>query len=369
MKPLQKPTGYRGTAMAIMGAALILLASILSLATPGEAAEFEKNIVTGGAKGTYIQIGKDLAEIEAQCGLTLNVQESAGSLENLVAVKNRLFTQFGIVQSDVLDYVRSYSANDAELSRSLWGVRIMFPLYNEEIHVLAKRDINSLADLKGRKVAIGAADSGTYLTATLVLDIMRVRNAERLAISSADALPKLMSGEIDALFYVAGAPAALFSDVRIDGSQLHLLDLSEPQLRAAYLASEIPSGTYPFQPEAVSTIAVKAVLMTFDFTPEKSDYHAESCKATADLSHLLLENLERLRATGHARNAGRMSTSRPLPPGWKGERLREEGMAAEYAFTCGPRAKPRQDETAAAPQSANADPEYLRLLKQRLGTQ
>ena len=361
-------TGWKWSAPLNRLGSLLLLVVLVSAASlkPATADAFEKNIVTGGAKGTYIQIGKDLAEVEAQCGLTLNVRESAGSLENLVAVKNRLFTQFGIVQSDVLDYVRSYSANDPELSRSLWGVRIMFPLYNEEIHVLAKRDINSLADLKGRKVAIGAADSGTYLTATLVLDILRVKKAERLAISSADALPKLMSGDIDAMFYVAGAPASLFSDVRIDGSQFHLVDLSEPQLRAAYLAAEIPSGTYPFQPEPVSTIAVKAVLMTFDFTPEKSEYHAESCKAAADLSHLLLENLDRLRATGHPKWKDVDLTA--LPPGWKVSDCVKRGMAKDYAFTCGPRAKPKQD-VAAIPESASTDPEYLRLLKQRLGEQ
>ncbi|MCB1456020.1 MAG: C4-dicarboxylate ABC transporter substrate-binding protein, partial [Nitratireductor sp.] len=171
---------------------------------------------------------------------------------------------------------------------------------------------------------------------------------------------------IDAMFYVAGAPASLFSDVRIDGSQFHLVDLSEPQLRAAYLAAEIPSGTYPFQPEPVSTIAVKAVLMTFDFTPEKSEYHAESCKAAADLSHLLLENLDRLRATGHPKWKDVDLTA--LPPGWKVSDCVKRGMAKDYAFTCGPRAKPKQD-VAAIPESASTDPEYLRLLKQRLGEQ
>ena len=123
-------TGWKWSAPLNRLGSLLLLVVLVSAASlkPATADEFEKNIVTGGAKGTYIQIGKDLAEVEAQCGLTLNVRESAGSLENLVAVKNRLFTQFGIVQSDVLDYVRSYSANDPELSRSLWGVRIMFPV-------------------------------------------------------------------------------------------------------------------------------------------------------------------------------------------------------------------------------------------------
>ena len=79
--------------------------------------EFKKNIMTGGAKGTYIQIGRDLAAIGAECSYTLNVNESAGSLENLVSVKKLSNTQFGIVQSDVLEYVRTYAVNDPELQK------------------------------------------------------------------------------------------------------------------------------------------------------------------------------------------------------------------------------------------------------------
>ncbi|MFZ1813812.1 MAG: TAXI family TRAP transporter solute-binding subunit [Rhizobiaceae bacterium] len=340
----------------LIEAALVVF---LVCASSAAAQEFEKNIVTGGPKGTYIQIGRDLSEIEAQCGLNLNVIESAGSLENLVAVKNRLFTQFGIVQSDVLDYVRTYSANDQDLQRSLWGVRIMFPLYNEEIHVLARSDINSITELAGRKVAIGAKDSGTFLTATLVLDIMRVKNAERLPVSSGDALPKLLSGEIDALFYVAGAPASLFSDKTIDGGKFHLLDLDEPPLRATYTHAQISGGTYPFQPDAVNTVAVKAVLMTFDYTPSKSGYHLESCKAASDLSWLILNNLDRLRETGHPK--WKDVDLSALPPGWKVSDCVKAGMASSYQLACGPRIS-----SPIAGNNADTDQEYLNLLKQRL---
>ncbi len=188
-------------------AAALLILFAVSLA---QAQEFQRTMMTGGPKGTYIQIGRDLAGLMGECGLALNVSESAGSLENLVAVKTKLYTQFGIVQSDVLEYVKTYSANDPQLKRSLYGMRIMFPLYNEEVHVLARTDIQSLKDLNGRKVAIGKVDSGTWLTATLVLDIMKVGKAERLPIASDEALPKLIAGEIDAFFYVAGRTGQAF---------------------------------------------------------------------------------------------------------------------------------------------------------------
>ncbi len=340
-------------------ARLILAAFLVAVfSTAGVAAEFQKSIMTGGASGTYIQIGRDVSKVSAECGVGLDVVESAGSLENLVAVKKRSNTQFGIVQSDVLEYVRTYAVDDLELQRSLYGVRIMYPLYNEEVQVLATRDINRLSDLSGKKVAIGKADSGTFLTATLVLDIVRVNDAERLKIGASDALEMLLDGKIDALFYVAGAPTKLFSNIDIDGSKYHLVDILEPELLATYTAAQIPGGTYPFQPDPASVVAVKAVLMTYDYDPNKNVYHQQSCKAVSDISSVILTNIDRLKESGHPK--WRDVDFTRLPPGWRVGDCVKAGMASTYKLTCTP-----------GPSLANstveaADEEYLNLLKLRL---
>src|ERR1044072_4057164 len=177
---------------------LVLAAALLAL--PASAAEVEKNIMTGGAKGTYIKIGRDIAALAKACGQTLNVVESAGSLENFNGVRNRKNTQFGIVQNDLLEYLKTFEANDKDIQQAVKGVRIMFPLYNEEVHVLAKKDIANLEGLASKKVAIGVKDSGTYLTATLMLDILQIKDAEKVLLNPDQALPKLQSGEIDAFF-------------------------------------------------------------------------------------------------------------------------------------------------------------------------
>ena len=122
------------------------------------AQEVAANIVTGPAEGTDFRIGEDLAAMAAECGVTLGVRESAGSVENMQAVRDRPATQLGIVQSDVLEYYRTFAADDPDLRRPARGVRVAFPLYNEEVHVLARRDIATLADLAGRKVATGVAE-------------------------------------------------------------------------------------------------------------------------------------------------------------------------------------------------------------------
>lgn len=331
-----------------------LLAAMLCASV--QAAEIEKNIMTGGPKGTYIKIGRDIAALGRECGQTLNVVESAGSLENFIGVRNRKNTQFGIVQNDVLEYLKTFEANDKEIQQAVRGVRIMFPLYNEEVHVLAKSGIADLEGLAGKKVAIGVKDSGTYLTATLILDILQVNDVEKITINPDEALPKLESGEIDAFFYVAGAPASLFQGEGIDGTKFHLLPIKETPLLATYIPSKIDAGTYAFQKDAVDVVSVKAVLMTYDYDKKKNAYHRDSCKAVADFSSLILNNLEKLQQTGHPKWKTVDLTA--LPPGWKVGVCVKEGMAMNYKPACTAAAEPVD--------AGGENDDYLKLLKERL---
>jgi TRAP transporter TAXI family solute receptor len=337
--------------------AFVVAAMLAALSfSPVSAAEFEKNIMTGGPQGTYIQIGRDVAALGKSCGLTLNVVESAGSLENFVGVRNRRSTQFGIVQSDVLEYLKTFEANDTEVQQAVRGVRIMFPLYNEEIHVLAKSDIASMKDLAGKKVAVGVKDSGTFLTSSLILDILQVKTGERVPLNPDAALPKLLSGEIDAFFYVAGAPASLFKNNPIDGTKFHLVPITEAPLLATYTASRIEGGTYAFQKDPVDLIAVKAVMMTYDYDSKRNAYQRDSCKAVSEFSSLILNNLDRLQETGHPKWKDVDLTA--LPPGWQVGVCVKAGMALDYKPTC--------KAPEAASQQPDGNEEYLNLLKERL---
>ncbi|HSX74118.1 MAG TPA: TAXI family TRAP transporter solute-binding subunit [Shinella sp.] len=337
----------------------VLLAALgLALSGAGAfAADFERNIMTGGPQGTYIKIGRDIAALGAECGQTLNVLESAGSLENFVGVRNRRNTQFGIVQSDVLEYLKTFEKNDPEVQKAVKGVRIMFPLYNEEIHVLARTDIAGLKDLAGKKVAVGKKDSGTFLTATLIMDILQVKAGERLDINPDEALPKLLSGEIDAFFYVAGAPASLFTGNTIDKAKFHLVPITEAPLLATYTPSRIEPGTYSFQDKPVDLIAVKAVMMTYDYDTKRNAYHRDSCKTVADFSNLIVTGLDKLKTTGHPKWKTVDLTA--LPPGWQVGVCVKAGMALDYKPAC-------KAPAAASSAADDSNEEYLNLLKQRL---
>ncbi len=323
--------------------ALALALFCLAAPTAKAQQEFEKNILTGGPSGTYIQIGRDISGLLEECGQTLTVRESAGSLENFLGVRQRRATQFGIVQSDVLEYLRTYSARDEAIQEAVQGVRIAFPLYNEEVHILATKDIETIADLNDARVAIGVEDSGTFLTASLILDLIGITPAERLPIGPDAALENLRNGEVDAFFYVVGAPTKIFAEANIDAENFHLLRIEDEVLRSVYTPTEIPANTYPFQQEDVSVVAVKAVLMTYEYNPARNSYHAESCRAVSDVSNLIFNNFDTLKKTGHPK--WQKVDLGDIPPGWEIGQCVNTGLAPDYVSSCSPAEVPPMSGT------------------------
>src|SRR5262249_56753535 len=100
----------------------------------------ELGIITGGEKGTYYQFGLDLQRLVKQNGIDLSVYPSKGSIENVYAVYQRPATQLGIVQSDVLAFVVRIQS-DPVLKRIAKKTKLVFPLYNEEVHLLGRKGI------------------------------------------------------------------------------------------------------------------------------------------------------------------------------------------------------------------------------------
>jgi TRAP-type uncharacterized transport system substrate-binding protein len=117
----------------------------------------------------------------------------------------------GIVQSDVLAFVFRIQ-NDPSSGASRGEVKLVFPLYNEEIHILGRKGITDFDDLADRRVAIGREGSGTYLTARILLKMADITPREVVLIDTDEALAELKACRIDAMFYVAGYPVKLFTE-------------------------------------------------------------------------------------------------------------------------------------------------------------
>jgi len=203
-------------------------------------------------------------------GINLSVYPSKGSVENLLAVHQRPGVHMGIVQSDVLAFIAGVESNPA-LKGIARNTRMVFPLYDEEVHILGRREIADFDHLAGKRVAIGREGSGAYLTARLLFKLSAVRPGEMVPIDSGEALGQLKAGRIDAMFYVAGYPVRLLKDDVTAADGFALIPISNKSILESYASVEIPANVYEWQTTPVSTVAVKAVLVSFDFRRRECD--------------------------------------------------------------------------------------------------
>jgi hypothetical protein len=96
------------------------------------------------------------------------------------------------------------------------------------------------------------------------------------------------------MFYVAGYPVKLFADDVFAGDGLSLLPILNQRLLDFYPRAEIPAGTYRWQRETVKTVAVKAVLVSFNF-------RRANCEFVGEFSKNIYENMEWLIKNGHSK--------------------------------------------------------------------
>lgn len=257
----------------------VAVLSVMAMTSSGLAADL--GIITGGEKGTYYQFGLNLQALARAQGLTVTVLPSRGSIENIQAVYERPGVQLGIVQSDVLAFV-SRVQTDQVLQRIARKTRMVFPLYNEEVHLLARGNVTSFDDLADRRVAIGREGSGTYLTARLLFNVSEIRPREMVPIDTDEGLAELKAGRIDAMFYVAGAPVKLFAESVAAGDELSLVPIQNKSITEFYPVVEIPAQTYAWQARPLSTVAVKSVLISFDFRRKDCDTIGRFAKVVTD---------------------------------------------------------------------------------------
>jgi len=267
------------------------LGMLLIIAYSRASVAIDMAIMTGSEKGTYYQFGLNLQQLVRSKGIEISVIPSTGSVENLYAVYQRPHTQIGIVQSDVLAFVSRLQSNPT-LIKIAQKTKMVFPLYNEEIHLLGKRDVADFEQLSGKRVAVGEDGSGTYLTARLLFEVSGVKPKEMVPIGTTEALSQLKAGTIDAMFYVAGFPVKLFTEGVTDKDGLALIPILNAKAAEFYPKTKIPANTYRWQPEDLNTLAVKAVLVSYDF-------RNIDCESVGRFCQLLHENFNWLKENGH----------------------------------------------------------------------
>lgn len=276
---------------------LVALTLALGLVACGGGAEKEPttyiNIGTGGTAGTYYPLGGAFAEIWNTNIKNVNVTaESTGASVANVNMLQKGDIDVAIIQNDVA----SYAENGIELfENKVENIRGMATLYSEPIQcITTDGTVNSIADLRGKKVAIGAIGSGVYCNAVQILTEAGIteKDYKPQYLSFAEAATGLRDRQIDAAFIVAGVPTSAIvdlatqRDVKVVSIDKDLAEKLKTKY-SYYTDYEIPAGTYSTQKDKADTLTVQSMLVV-------------SSKLSEDMVYNMLksmyENTDRIKA-------------------------------------------------------------------------
>ena len=244
-------------------------------------------LLSGLPNGTYQSLAQDIKNNSSQ---NINVLTSSGSVDNynqLIADDNSINATF--IQYDVL------LANELKSPSIRENLRVLLPLFlDEEIHLIAKKGsgISDLSDLRGKRVAIGTKEQGTYVTATTIKHRTGVAWFD-VEMSSNDAYEALINGTIDAFFYVGGVPVNSLSKLGAD-APIQMVNIKHKALKDIYRVKKIKKGTYAWQQKTVSTFAVPTLLVV-KVSNMSDDTQIKSNTLLAEVQ----ANIKKMQDTGH----------------------------------------------------------------------
>jgi len=278
-----KTTRFKTLCLAVFLLAVLLTAGA---AVPLSAAE-EITISTGSVTGVYYQAGQAIKKIvdrnTQKHGFTCTVNEAEGSIFNLNSVLSGK-QNFGIVQSDIQFLAWNGSAGSPWAGQPQKNLRVVFSLYTEAVSLLAAADanINSLKDLKGKRVNLGESKSGQYINSTGLLSAAGIDISsdlrEAVTVSMVSSLDLFKNGKIEAFFFTVGHPVIQFKEIAHGKRKAGFVPITETapliQHYPYYVQTKIPISFYPglVNSEDVETIGVKATLITSTEVPDTVVY-------------------------------------------------------------------------------------------------
>lgn len=239
------------------------------------------SIATGGTSGTYYPIGGALAKVlnENIDNMNASAQSTGASVTNTRLIYNQE-VELAILQNDIANYAvngeRQFEGNQVN---NMSGVASLYP---EVIQIIVRSDagINSIEDLKGKSVAVGAPGSGAEANASQILEFFGLTydDIQEDYLSFGEAASRLKDRQIDAAFLTAGIPTAAVMDVAAT-QDIKLLNFSDQDIESLnkaypYLTGvTVPAGTYTGLDNEVQTVALQAILVAESSLSEEVVYN------------------------------------------------------------------------------------------------
>jgi TRAP transporter TAXI family solute receptor len=279
---------------------LIALSLAVAAAGSAQAQQFFR-IGTGGTAGTYYPVGGAIANAVSQPGkIVVTAQASNGSVANVTGIAGGQM-ESGFSQADVATWAQK-GTGIYEGKPNVPGLRLIANLYPESVHVVVKKGsgIKTVADLKGKRVALDEPGSGTLVNARAILAAYGLKESDIKPeyIKPNQAGDKLKDGALDAFFFTGGAPAGAIAELAsagggidilpIEGAAADTLRKSSPFFAPDVIAADTYKGV-----GTVNTLAVGAQWVTGDKADTNTVY--EITKA------LFSDAAQKQLAAGHAK--------------------------------------------------------------------
>ena len=282
-------------------------------------------IVTADQRGTYFAIGSDLAKMVAsRANIDLEVVATSGSAENVKLLRHEPGVKLAIVQADVYQaFVDRGASKNPEAARIIRPLRVILPLYNTEIHYIARADseLNYFHEIKDAKINGGLVGSGAaFITHTLYRMMFNgaMPDAAATYLPNDQALVKLITDKsVDVAVVAAGQPAPIIANMKPEAQKFIKLlkfDPSHPTSKQAmkiYSSATVRAGSYPnLIKEDFTTISVGAFLVTYDYSLQGTVEHLTR------FARELCQQFPELQAKGHPKWREVELTLPALNDGW-----------------------------------------------------
>lgn len=245
---------------------LICCAIGLAVVLPVSAYSEPSNIglMSGGVNGTYVRVAQNMSDALDSDQLRIITMLGKGSRQNIRDLIELDSVDLAIVQSDVLREI----ARTNEIPGATGSIRYITKLYDEEIHIIAKKSVPSLKSLEGEFVGVGREGSGTEMTASLLFEALGMQVQPVNTAGGKEAIAALNDGLISAAVFVVGKPSGFLQGLA-PNNEYKFLDLKIPEnIELPYFDTTLTSEDYPnlIRKRAdVSTVSVGAVLAVFNW--------------------------------------------------------------------------------------------------------
>ncbi len=250
-----------------------LVGAICLIAAPAiQAQQTFINVLTGGQSGIYYPLGVALSQAYGKVlpSAKISVQATKASAENL----NLLQQGKGEVAFALADAVSDAWKGDEEagFKTPLKKLRAVAGLYSNYIQIIANAEsgIKTIADLKGKRISVGAPKSGTELNARAILKAAGLSYKDFAKVEYlgfGESVELMKNRQLDVTLQSVGLGAASIRDLAVS---INIVVVSIPPEVVgkvgdpAYQAATIPADTYNGQKTPVPTVAIKNILVTHE---------------------------------------------------------------------------------------------------------